>query len=69
MAYGVIVFFIKRLVADFDRLKGEVGQLREHFEQETSTIRDNYLKYEEFVRFQTAIDMKLTKIYEILVGR
>jgi len=43
--------------------------LRDHLEQENANIRDNYLKYEEFVRFQTSIDMKLTKIYEILVGR
>ena len=69
IAYGILGFFVKRLIADFDRLKGEVNDLRDHLEQENANIRDNYLKYEEFVRFQTSIDMKLTKIYEILVGR
>ena len=69
IAYGILGFFVKRLIADFDRLKGEVNDLRDHLEQENANIRDNYLKYEEFVRFQTSIDMKLTKIYEILVER
>lgn len=69
IAYGILGFFIKRLIADFDRLKKQVCDMREHLEKENASIRDNYLKYEEFVRFQTSIDMKLTKIYEILVER
>ena len=43
--------------------------MREHLEHENANIREGYLKYEAFVRFQTSIDMKLTKIYEILVER
>lgn len=69
IAYGLLGFFIKRLISDFDKLKSEVGLLRDRTEKETASIRANYLKYEEFVRFQTSIDVKLTKIYEILVGR
>ena len=66
---GVMDFFVKRLIEDLDSLGKEHTKSDEFFRKEIASIRDNYMKYEDFVRFQSSIDSKLTKIYEILVGR
>ena len=67
--WGVLCFFVKRLIGDYDRLKKTMFAQQDYYRAEIAKIRDEYLKNEEFVRFQMAIDAKLTKIYEILVGR
>lgn len=66
---GILGFFVKRLVSDYDKLRRSFESERVHTAEELAKIRDGYVKYEEFVRFQVSIDSKLTKIYDILVER
>lgn len=44
--------FVKRLIEDLDSLGKEHTKSDEFFRKEIASIRDNYMKYEDFVRFK-----------------
>lgn len=66
---GVLGYFIKRLISSHDALKKDFETERRAVQEAMTKIRGEYLKYEEFARFQNSIDYKLTKIYDMLVSQ
>lgn len=66
---GVLGYFLRRQVTALDRLEQAFSREQRHTQEALTKIRDEYLKNEEFARFQNAIDYKLTKIYDLLVSQ
>lgn len=66
---GILGYFVKRLVNSLDRLERDFSGERQRVSEEIARVRDEYVKHEHFSRFETAIDYKLTKIYDLLVSQ
>lgn len=66
---GAFGYFCRRLVAGHDNLRQDFEAEKRRWNAEMAHIRDGYLRQEEFARFQTSIEQKLSQIYDILVSK
>ena len=66
---GAFGYFFKRLISGHDALRKDLEEEKKQTARALDRIRESYLRYDEFCRFQTSIEQKLTQIYDILVAK